>query len=156
MADEKPVKERVTRKGKPLFDPQQSDIYSVNPCPPVLFLGRKECQFVDDEGCMYWDALADAQLRAWVEKSSLLGLVAHQSDVVENEKSEDRLFFIRQDAQSKKDKAVWVLPDVNSELTLHAKTNLTASRCVVKDVGQRKTASYSARAVNWILVTGLK
>ena len=65
----------ITRTGKPKYDPRGSDLYAKNPAPPAKYLPRK-CDYRDAAGNLYFDALQNKKLAAWVEQSPLKHMIS--------------------------------------------------------------------------------
>ena len=67
--------------------------------------------------------------------------------------SKDRLFFVRQNAEARKNKQVFVLPEPASTLKLAAaQPSLEDLLCQVVLTGQSAGGGYAARSVQWLLV----
>jgi hypothetical protein len=139
--------EQVTRTGKRVNYPTQSDLYAENPSPPVRFFGKLACDYFDDDGNMYWDAFAHDKLAGWVKESCLHELIEHEFQA-----ATDTVFFVRQSADAKSERQVFTLPDSGSTLRLYTKTNHSIVERMVISIGLRTSSSYSARSVRWMLV----
>ena len=143
----------LTSSGKPLYFPTESNLYSVNPCPPVKLFSRKGYNYVDEEDNLYWDVLREPSRTEWANKSCLGDLVSDQSDVLVSAQSKDRLFFVRQNAEARKNKQVFVLPEPASTLKLvAAQPSLEDLLCQVVLTGQSAGGGYATRSVQWLLV----
>jgi hypothetical protein len=138
----------ATRTGKPIFSPAESDLYSKNAAPPTKLLPRN-WDFVDAQGNFFWDGRASDVLSEWMSVSVIRELISESYNA-----DTDTVLFVRQNAEQKKDNAVFVLPD-EGLLTLFARNTLAVHTCVVLDVGDRASTSYKARTVRWMLVRGL-
>lgn len=140
----------VTKTGKPKYAPTQSALYSVNACPPVRYLGKLKFDYVDASGNRYYDVLKADHLKQWLNESILKDLIAESYDA-----DADTVFFVRQGEESKKDCAVFTLPDAGEAITLYTRNGAVAHTGVIADVGQRSSTSYTARGVRWMLVRAL-
>ncbi len=135
----------ITRTGKIIYDPRASDLYAVNPCPPVKLL-PKRCDFKDKAGNCFFNVAKNKKLQAWAESSPLMDLIA--GELQEN----DTLFFVRQNPERKKEGEE--LPDEGS-LLLQSTADDEVSIGQIVAVGDHTTSSYTARSVVWMLVRGL-
>jgi hypothetical protein len=82
----------VTRTGKPIDCPNESDLYSRNPCPPLSYFTGIAWLFFDASERHYWPVQAYDKLQDWLAScQSLQQAIEHVFDHV--------LFFGRQDKQ---------------------------------------------------------
>lgn len=151
MADPTPHSLGTSTLGKELNDPSQSELYDRNGCPPVKFFKGVPWQHCDEEENLYWEVATQQAFIDWVEAGVIKTQVSHLMD-----SNRDSLFFVRQSAKSRKNKAVFVLAESGS-LTLQSRKKkggyMTGS---VVAVGQTTSGSYADRAVRWILLRDCK
>lgn len=81
-----------TRSGKDVEDSESSDMYLTNTMPPKALLLKKNVDFVDEQGRMYWDAKRVSS-GAWKWSKLEEVLVSAQFN-----KARDRVFFFRNPA----------------------------------------------------------
>jgi hypothetical protein len=138
----------ITRTGKAKFDFSDSDLYSVNPCPPVKALPRK-CDYKDKSGNLFYDVFKNKKLLKWAHASPLMDMIAGELQ------PGDSLFFVRQNPQSKAACGEFDLADEGA-LLLYNTADSECHICQVVSVGDRTNAGYAARSVVWMLVRGLR
>lgn len=141
---------RISTTGKSLDSPEDSELFSLNPCPRAALL-PKNPDFKDETGRHYWDAMEHKSLREWVEKSVVLSEVVQDS----YEKDSNFLFFVKQSKAQKENKEAFTLPDEGEQVTLTRTKFKNADDfsmlTSVLRVGN-SSSSYTARSVRWILV----
>ena len=162
----------ISRTGKPLDRPSESDLYDRNCCPPVRAFKGLPWTFSDEAGHMYWDVADHAVLGDWVERSGMQRLL--EADI-DNER--DVVFFVRQSAASRKAHTTFVLAEAGATLELKsrqfknvededdeddydydvgeesgAEPTIVSLSGKVVSVGQNADDSYTSRAVRWMLV----
>jgi hypothetical protein len=147
--------EVTTKTGKPLYKPNESDLYQVNPCPPASYLPI-QCDYTDDSGRKYWlVSPSRPKLFEWLNNSPLIDMI---TPVFDTEK--DMLFFVQRSKESSANHAVFVLTEEGDELILlpakrkkksdrETTTSLSVS---VRCNGQSSSSSYTARTIRWTIV----
>jgi hypothetical protein len=133
----------MTRTGKAVELPDSS-LYLINPCPPARLL-PKSCDWVDENGNKYYNAMKSEKLQPWAESESMqakAGVWMSEGDV---------LFFVKQ-GDSARGKAGFVLP-VDGSLELSAGDKTVVGTIVA--VGDAAAQNYKARSVRWMLLRGL-
>lgn len=139
-----------TRTGNLIDAPDESALFAVNPCPRAALLPKKDVDYSDEDGRLYWNAMEHEALRAWVEKSAVLSEVVRES----YDKDSNYLFFVKQSKTQRENKEAFTLPDEGGQVTLtHAKHPDISLLARVLRVGN-SSSSYTARSVRWMLVSG--
>jgi len=141
-----------SRTGTPLYAPNESDLYRENPAPPVRYIGKLACDFIDTHENLYWSVHAHDKLFEWYNKSCLKDMIEDRYNDVT-----DTVFFVRQNVESKREKQVFDLPEGGEDLKLtSSKKPNHAYDCRVIATGLRTTSTYAARGVRWMLVRDLQ
>jgi hypothetical protein len=142
--------ERLSRSGKGLDSPRDSDIFQQNPAPQVGAFSRIPYDYIDRAGCLYWRVSSHATLRDWCAKSVLPELIEHQYD-----STRDSIMYVQQGKASRKGKEVFLLAEVGDAITLQSgRDNGLTQEAVVRLAGQAAStsSSYAARRVKWIVL----
>ena len=148
------MSESITRTGQYIFRPLESDIYSVNPCPPVRFFSGLTCDYYDCDGNYYYQASSHERLSSWVNESVLSELIASNYDA-----KRDCVCFVRQNpkGEQKKENQVFTLPCGSGEnivlVSNHKPDKGEWWNGTIVEIGERGAGvSYCARGVVWVLM----
>lgn len=131
--------DRLTHAGRSTLDQSQSELYSVNPSPPVFVLTQSKIKddYENENKNMYYDVMTNEKLIKWAHDSQLAELINHESEVLSGKVSNHKLFMVRRSKEGSKNHQMFVLPDRGESLSLSAvKKNVADIECVVLNVGQ--------------------
>lgn len=134
---------KLTRTGKPVFDPNGSALYAINPCPPACALPKKFSFIEVASGHKLYEVASNNKLLKWATQSEQL----RDMVMYGQREGEASLYFIKKAAGQ------GVL-EVNSTLVVQA--NKAASEETLMTTVLALGASGSgpkARCVQWALLT---